>query len=166
MVALTTYDKLLRRADGNVFPVSKLRGCKTGLVLFAAEFLGIQDAVWLAEAGIRCTCVDIKEPKLTAMAKLYPREWSFIHDDVYRFAAVTESTWDVVTLDCPSDQFEQVAGMPHLWTGLANKLVVMGSSAETHKLIKAPADWRKQKPMFRSSYLGGTYWTVLRRLHA
>ena len=158
-MATMTFEKLLKSAEGNVFPSDKIKGCHSALVLFAAAFLGRQDAVWLAAEGIKGTCIDLDQEKLDVMRRVYPKGWKFLCADVYEFVSLTDNTYDVVTIDCPTNHFEKVAEMPNLWTMLANKIVVLGSNDKTHKEIKAPGGWRKLRPVYRSPIAN---WTVLR----
>lgn len=157
-----TLDEL-RRA-GSVYPTRHLKRAETALVLFSSAFLGRQDAIFMLDAGISATCVDSDAQKLEEMRKLYPWEWNFVHDDVYRFAAVTEQEWDVVSLDPPTNQSSLCAEMMHLWCALARQTVVLGGVSETHAQIKPPKGWRKlPKPLLRSTFMGGIFWTVLRK---
>ena len=85
------------RDDPRRFPLHALRGSKTGLCVFAAEWHGRQDAFWLYEAGIKTTCVDVNGQRLEEMRRIYPDGWEFVAEDAFEFQP--PSKYDVVTLD-------------------------------------------------------------------
>jgi hypothetical protein len=153
----------VRDPDGDTFPVELLEGCHTGLVLFAARWHGRQDAIHLADAGLEGTAVDIDESRLVEMARVYPDDWDFYVDDVFEFAGEHHGVerWDVVTLDPFSELFDRVAALADLWTGLANRVVILGVGVET--TIRPPAGWRIVLRRRRSSFAGGVYWVALTR---
>lgn len=160
-MGIVTLDKLRDRA--NVYPTRLLTRAETSLVLFCAAFHGRQDAIKHLDAGLVATCVDSDAQKLDEMRAIYPRDWTFVCDDVYRFAALEERCFDVVSLDPPTNQSNTCAEMIDLWCALAAKAVILGGTIETHEMIVAPKGWRKLTPLHRSTYLGGIYWTPLRR---
>jgi hypothetical protein len=65
------------------FPAWLLNGCETGLCLFAAAFLGHNDAIHFARAGIQTTCVDKDAARIEKMIDLYPRDWEFLTTDAW-----------------------------------------------------------------------------------
>src|SRR3990172_9872911 len=84
------------------YPTELLEGCETGLVLFAAAFLGHNDAIHFAEAGITTSCVDIDSEGLAEMRELYPDSWAFVTVDAWHFAEACASEgvqWDAVSVD-------------------------------------------------------------------
>lgn len=148
-------------AGENVYPSRVLEGQRTALVLFAAGFLGRQDAYWIHKAGLRAVCVDIDAEKLLEMAGLYPADWLFADVDAYRFCQHATIRWDVVSLDPPTGQFAAVAEKVDLWCARANHAVILGSGPDFH--VKTPEGWTVTETLQRSEYRGGVYWTVLER---
>lgn len=157
-MAAVTLDKL-REKNMNVYPVGLLNGCETALLLFAAGFHGAQDGIFIADAGLRATCVDIRPDKLMEMAHAYPRSWEFVVADAYLFASDATGPWDIVSVDCPSDHFHRCAELAPRWCNLAHRAVVLGTGHDTS--VTAPKGWRITRIMQRSVFAGGTYWTVL-----
>lgn len=159
------WDGLRDEAVGRTFPRSVLRGCETGLCLFAAGFLGRQDAVWMADAGLKVTCVDHDEPKLRQMMDLYPDSWSYRAYDVFEYVTTIRQfvvKFDVVTVDCPSNMFgEAVEYLPE-FCELALRAVVLGSTPT--EPIQPPVGWKVTQERKRSDYVpAGVYWTVLEK---
>lgn len=151
---------LIREAD-NTFPSHKLTGLSTALAGFCAGFLGRQDCIFLADAGMAATCVDLDAVKLVEMEHLYPANWRFVCDDIYDFAerlAVYGHVYDLVCLDPPTGQFDRVEELLPLWCGLADRLVVFGSWGQ---IMDAPDGWQVTRHVWRSRFRGGVYWTVL-----
>lgn len=138
----------------------------TALCLFCAEWLGMQDAYWVAKAGLKGTCVDVQGDKLEQMMELYPEGWGFIEEDVYEFAdnaAIFGKQWDVVTLDPWTGQFDQCAKLIELWTALARKVVVLGHGYYRLTPPEAPEGWTLTETIKRSDYKGGVNWLVFTR---
>ena len=148
------------RAGGSpaLYPRHVLPGCDTALVLFAAAFYGQQDAVWIAEAGLTATCVDLDHNKLEEMRDAYPDDWEFVAGDVFEYVSRTNDRWDVVSIDCPSNLFAHCAAFVPVWCILARKAVVLGTGREP---FTAPPGWQVTERLYRSSFKGGTYWAVL-----
>lgn len=145
------------------YPTHVLEGAETGLVLFAAAFLGHNDAIHFAEAGVCCHCVDSDGPRLAEMAQLYPDDWNWAIDDVWKFgrdAWDNDETWDVVSLDpFTGDTMELVLDDLQLWSELARKALVVGST----RLLppsQHPDGFRPTAPMIRTA---GVYWLVFER---
>ncbi len=154
---VTTLEALRQEGDRAAFPHRYLQGLNTALVLFAAAFKGKQDACWIAEAGLTATCVDIDHVTLAEMKPLYPDGWEFFIGDAYAFNP--GRVWDVVTVDCPSGQFDRAAEAVAKWTALASHVVMLGTGNETN--VDPPDGWAVTDTVYRSSYAGGVYWTVL-----
>lgn len=144
------------------FPAELLVGCEEGLVLFAAAFGGAQDARFLADAGLRATCVDIDKLRLDAMRPDYPPDWNFVYGDAFEFATLMKASrrrWDVVTVDCPTNLFPACSLAVDLWCSLARELVVLGCAADT--FIDPSEPWRETDRRKRSNYAGGVFWSVI-----
>lgn len=159
-----TREDIRDEEAGESFPQYLLVGCETALVLFAAGFLGKQDAFWIAEAGLTATCIDSDAERLGEMMPLYPYRWAFLHDDAFDYATDTRRKWDVVTVDCPSGAFARCSGMVDVWCSRARVAVVLGTGFRT--IVTAPEGWRVTERRRRSSHDGGVYWTVLERTGA
>lgn len=159
MTAVATIDDIRDLHSGASYPGHLIRGRVDALVLFAAAWLGRQDAYWIYDAGLKATCVDRDQEKLDEMKALYPDTWEFVNGDVYDFAENTWDTWDVVSLDCPSDQFQKCADKLQLWCDLAHEAVILGTGVGTY--YRVPDGWKVSDVRKRSTYLGGVYWTCL-----
>lgn len=147
--------------DETLFPRGVLTGRDDALLLFAAGFLGKQDGYFVAKAEMAATCVDIRTDLLEQMAAVYPIDWEFVTADAYEYAERTKRRWDVVSVDCPSNQFDRCAESVGLWCSLARHAVVLGTSGRTD--LVAPAGWDVTERRLRSMNYGGTYWAVLER---
>jgi hypothetical protein len=150
---------------GTVYPNIKLFAPKaeTALCLFCAEWLGMQDAYWVAKAGLVGACVDLQADKLQQMEDVYPEGWAFVEADVYEFAEHAvgmEMEWDVVTLDPWTGQFDQCAKLIDTWTALASEVVVLGHGNYRLTPPEAPKGWTLAETIKRSDYKGGIYWLV------
>jgi hypothetical protein len=157
----------LKTNDGN-YPHSVLVGCETALVVFAAGFLGQQDAVWIADAGLRATLVDEDAAKLNYMRGLYPDDWKYHCADAYAWCSATEQAilttspngqWDIVSLDPWTNQFDRCADMIATWCRLARHAVIIGTGTDT--VVEPPAGWEVTDVRKRTDYDGGVFWTVL-----
>src|SRR4051812_16962494 len=113
------------------YPLWALEGCETALIVFASEFGGMNDAAWVVDAGVRATCVDINADKLNAMRENYPDDWSFVCQDAYEFAALTDGRWDVVSLDPFTNHFDRCADNIKVWCKLARRAVIIGTGTDT-----------------------------------
>ena len=160
-VAPTTLEDVRDRYGREIFPTWVLDDCKRALILFAAGFHGKQDAFWIAEAGIRATCVDTDVKRLREMIPLYPKTWTFRNMDAYEYARTCAPGYDLVTLDPWSGQMQDVADALPLWCKAAGKTVVLGTLHNTS--VEAPDGWGIAERLYRSSNFGGVYWTVLTR---
>src|SRR4030095_8106146 len=88
--------------DARLYPVHLLREGDSGLCLFAAGFLGVNDAIHMARMEMTATCVDIDKRKLDEMREVYPADWIFVHSDAWEFASQAKQAgliWDVVSAD-------------------------------------------------------------------
>jgi hypothetical protein len=164
-VTSPTFAEIENRYCGTVYPnLRNFEGCETALCLFCAEWLGMQDAYWVAKAGLFGTCVDLQGEKLQQMRDVYPDDWEFVEADVYAYAQVAvreEMSWDVVTLDPWTGQFQQCADLMETWTTLARKVVVLGHGNYRLTPPDAPEGWTLAHTIKRSDYKGGINWLVL-----
>lgn len=147
---------------GTVFPNPRMfSDCKTALCIFSAEWLGIQDAYWIAKAGLIGECVDLKGHLLDEMRELYPKDWQFHERDAYEFAeeAVEDGRqWDVLTLDPWCGQFDRCANLMEMWTTLARKVVILGHGYYRLAEPEPPLGWNLEQKIFRTDFRGGVYW--------
>ncbi len=159
-MAPLTYESIRSEGDGAVFPRDVLYGMEDALVFFAAGFYGRQDAFWIAEAGMRATCIDIRCENLNAMKDVYPSDWEFICRDVWQ-ARYEYPMVDVVTVDCGSQDFERVAAYADRFCALARHFAILGTGENS--MLVAPPGFELNRLIKRSDYAGGTYWAVLER---
>lgn len=156
---MTTLEDIRELEHGASFPGEVIRASKTALVLFAAQWLGKQDAYWVAAEGLIGTCVDLQADKLKQMEEIYPEGWEFLCADVFSFTETTDRVWDVVSIDCPTVAFQRCADLLPRWCSLARHAVILGSGWDT--TVVAPEGWRVEDVRRRSDYFGGVFWTVL-----
>ncbi len=154
-----TLDAVRAEAAPHLYPRHVLEGCESALVLFAAAFHGRQDAIWMAEAGIRAWCVDTDREKLAEMEALYPDDWEFIVGDAFHVHPALDA-FDVVSLDPFTNLIQECADLLPVWCHLARRAVVLGTMGDTS--FVSPAGWRVVEEVPRSSFNGGVFWTVLR----
>jgi hypothetical protein len=149
------------RAGGNkhLYPTETLAGCDSALILFAAGFHGAQDAIWIADAGLQATCVDLDVGKLAEMEDAYPADWEYVPGDVFVYATRVQRQWDIVSLDPPTQLFQEVADKLPLWCLLARRAVVIGHGMKTD--VVPPLGWKVTELRRRSSFRGGVYWSVV-----
>lgn len=142
-----------------LYPRQVLRDARTALCLFSAAFYGQQDAYWLAEAGLRTTCVDLDGVRLREMMAVYPADWSFRQMDAWDFHPDTTAVrYDIVSLDPFTNLFDRCAADLHQWCGLANQAVILGCAAGQQ--IDPPDGWMEVSRVFRSDYGEGVEWAV------
>lgn len=139
------------------YPTRVLTG-GDALVLFAAGFLGVQDAAHVRDAGMRATCVDIDGDKIADMAAVYPSDWEWVVGDVFD-DRMNLRDWDVVSLDPPTSLFDKCALWVGTWCDMARRAVVLGTGIGTE--VDPPAGWHITEVMPRSNFQGGVYWTVI-----
>lgn len=160
-----TYETLEAVAlEARVYPADLLAGCETGLVLFSAAFLGHNDAIHFAISELETTCVDTDRDRLEQMRELYPEHWAFVAADAWTYAqtaAELGSTWDVVSLDpFTGDAMRRVLEDLELWTSIANRLVIVGTTTLGTAFADIPAGWRSAGRVERAQ---GVYWLILER---
>ena len=152
----------VRNIADDTYPKERLVGIGSALMCFCAAFMGRQDCIWVADAGITATAVDHELEHVELMQKAYPDDWEFVTADVYDYAAKRYAegmSYDLVSLDPSSNQFAEAAALCALWCGIADKLVIMGTGEETE--LDPPFGWREVDRVFRSGKYGGSYWAVL-----
>lgn len=155
-----TYPSLEHVAmEARIYPDHLLEGCETGLCLFAAGFLGHNDAIHFALAGMQTTCLDLDGQRIREMSRLYPAEWEFLVDDAFGFIEATEEQWDVVSADPWTVEFQKVADRVGLLCARARKVVTIGTGMRTR--VIPPSGWRVSERVERSRHRGGVYWTVI-----
>lgn len=157
---MLSLDRIREPEAAPRYPRHLLQGCETALVLFAAGFHGRQDAIWIADAGLTATCVDVDAERLQEMADMYPEDWKFVAGDAFEFAAAaTGYQWDIVSLDPFTNLIQDCADLLPLWCHLARRAVVLGTTGGTS--FVSPAGWRVTEELPRSAFNGGVFWTVL-----
>lgn len=158
---MVTLDAIRQKGYAAIYPRQVLEGCESALVLFAAGFLGKQDAIWIADAGLTATCVDVDAGRLGEMEAVYPEGWEFVTADVFAYAMTTDRQWDVLSIDPPTNLFEQCAAWLPRWCELARRAVILGCGESTD--ILPPSGWQLNDMLYRSSFQGGVYWAVLEK---
>lgn len=139
-----------------------LEGVDSALVGFCAAFNGNQDCRFIADTVTNATCVDYDAEALAAMRPLYPIDWTFVCADVYEYAASARAagvTFDLVSLDPYTNEFQRCADHVQMWCELAERMVVLGIGRNTH--LDVPDGWRLARLVRRSHYRGGVFWAVL-----
>lgn len=125
------------------YPAYHLHSGMTGLVLFAAAYLGHNDAIHFARQEMRATCVDVDQPLLEEMVAFYPADWSFTVADAWEFAAAAADrgeTWDVVSVDTfTGDATDRSLTTLELWCSLASEFVT--ATIRNGQPWEAPAGW-------------------------
>lgn len=125
------------------YPAWLLDGCETGLVLFAAAFLGHNDGIHFARAGLRTVCVDVSADRLSEMRHMYPDDWGFVPADAWSFAAATRelgARFDAVSVDTWTGDLERRSlNSLDLWCSLANNVVTVTHT--TGSDYTAPDGW-------------------------
>lgn len=154
---MVTLEQVRAKAAPELYPRQVLVGCESALVLFAAAFHGRQDAVWIADAEMQATLVDIDHEKLGEMVLAYPEGWEYVHGDVFDYCTRTERMWDVVSIDPPTNLFDRCEQLLSLWVLMANKAVVLGMD---DRPVVAPHGWQLTEVLRRSNFAGGVYWQV------
>ena len=130
----------------------------TGLCLFAAGFLGQNDAIHMWQAAMDVTCVDTDDERLREMRSLYPDDWTFLVGDAWGFEKVADKVYDVVSIDNFTGGIEPrvLASLP-AWCSLARSVVTvtLGRGSE----YEVPVGWNATT--MRRSPLAS--WLVLTR---
>lgn len=151
-------------AEACLYPTHLLREGETGLCLFAAAFLGINDAIHMARAGMFTTCVDIDGDRLAQMAELYyegAHPIAGIIGDAWSYAEQWQrgkAMFDVVSVDSFTGEIEPrvMASLP-LWCSLARRVVTVTHTRGAK--YEVPDDW-KAEIMLRTPRAN---WLVLTR---
>lgn len=135
------------RARAGQYPTGVLRGTESALILFGAAFLGVNDAIHFAKAGIaRVTVVDIDETRLERMRPLYPDSWEFVAADAFAFADERRDEgmlYDLVSADPFSDLMPRCRESLPTLCALARRFVVLG--VEHGLTPAAPPGWRGRR---------------------
>jgi len=136
-----------------------IKDCASALLLFGAGFLGMNDGIHMADAGLFGCVVDIDFPKLEHMSRLYPSDWMFCQADAWDFAGRCDTKFDVVSVDnfTGSAELPVLESLP-LWCALATKLVTVTRTTKAHKFT-IPLGW-EPSIVERSSRAN---WLVLER---
>jgi hypothetical protein len=150
--------------DARAYPAHLLREGETGLCLFSAAFLGINDAIHMARMNMTVTCVDTAADRIEQMEALYPSYWSFGVVDAWEFAEgarAVRGQWDVVSVDTfTGDATTRSLETIELWTSLARRHVTMTIANEhTRGSYVLPDGWRDA----RYNRGGLADWLVLTR---
>ena len=141
-----TYATLEHVAEqARPYPAHLLDECETGLCLFAAGFLGHNDVIHFAEAGLHTTCIDIDEDRLGEMRMLYPSDWEFAVFDAWDYAMAARALdriWDAVSVDTFTGSLMDMAlDSLELWTSIANRLVTVTVTVPVMYEIAVPHGW-------------------------
>lgn len=164
MAAVTVLAAPLDRisAQARPYPADMLPVGGTGLCLFAAAFLGVNDAIHMARKDMRVTCVDYDRFRLDKMAPLYPEDWRFVLEDAWIFASRAShfgQQWDVVSIDTfTGDATDRSLESLELWCSLARKAVTATTTRHQGLDVVAPTGWRSS--LFPRSNMAD--WLVLR----
>jgi glycosyltransferase involved in cell wall biosynthesis len=144
-VGSVTLDELRARAAR--YPSDVLGGRETALVLFGAAFLGVNDAVHFANAGIpKVTVVDTDAARLGTMRALYPESWEFVAADAFAFVDEQRDAaalYDVVSADPFTGLMPRCRDHLPALCALARHAVVLG--AERGLRLDAPPGWRSRR---------------------
>lgn len=115
--------------EATPFPAFLLPKGGTALALFAAAFLGVNDAIHFARNDMTATCVDIDAERLDEMADLYPYDWDFVLGDAWEYAEEARYDgirWDVVSVDTyTGTATNRSLAELELWCALADKAVAV-----------------------------------------
>lgn len=144
------------------YPAFVLDTADTALALFAAGFLGVNDAIHFARNDIQATCVDSDPYKLDKMQQVYPVWWDFQVSDAWEFAQKARErgeTWDVVSADTfLGDAEKKSLRSLDLWCSIAEKAVTV--------TIGGGRDWDEIPDGWEASRFPRTYradWLVMTR---
>jgi hypothetical protein len=150
--------------DARAYPADLLPEGGTALALFAAAFLGANDAIHFARKDMYGTCVDIDEkPAKREMAACCTRTAWIVPRMRTRGSIASASRaclgkWDVVSVDTfLGDATERSLASLDLWCSLAPKMVTATISAD--RTTPSPNGWRAQ--IFPRSAVAS--WLVLQR---
>jgi hypothetical protein len=160
-VLAAPLDRISRNATP--YPGDMLPQGGTGLCLFAAAFLGVNDSIHMARKDMTVTCVDHDADRLNEMAGLYPDDWTFHTGDAWEFAhhAWSEGRrWDVVSVDTftGGDTRRSLRQLDQ-WCDLANRAVTATVANVQTNHVYSPDGWRMS--FYPRSPIAS--WLVLRR---
>lgn len=125
------------------YPAHLLADCDTGLVLFAAAFMGHNDAIHFARRDLETTCVDVDGAKLEEMRGLYPDSWTFVEADAWEFARRSRKKWDAVSADTFSgDAMQRSLSDLELWCSRARRVVTATTTLDGAEEHLIPDGWR------------------------
>jgi len=147
------------RRNAGPYPTDLLKDCASALLLFGAGFLGMNDGIHMADAGLFACVVDIDRPRLEHMAKIYPSDWMFVESDAWEFAERCGTKFDIVSVDnFTGDAETPVLTSLSLWCSLAVKLVTV---TRTRKPIDFTIPWGWEPSLVERSSRAN--WLVLER---
>jgi len=147
--------------EARPYPRDLLAGCESGLVLFAAAFLGHNDAIHFAEAGVpNVTLVDVDGARLEEMQDLYrDPTWTWLEADAWDVAHSAhrlEAKFDAVSVDTfTGAALERSLGDLELWTSIAGRFVTVTATRDSS--YRVPRHWRS-RVLARSTL---AYWLIL-----
>lgn len=140
-VLVAPLDRISREACP--YPADMLANCDTGLCLFAAAFLGHNDAIHFARQDVATTCVDQDSRRLAEMQGIYPAGWVFLAADSWRYAEASRDAglmWDAVSVDTwTGDACQRSMDSLDLWCSLARRCVTVTIPAGATPPV--PAGW-------------------------
>lgn len=130
--------------EAKAYPVHRLYADYEGLCLFAAAFLGENDAIHMARMGMRADCVDVNATALEQMREIYPSDWNFVHRDAWAFATEAfeeDHSWDVVSVDTfTGDATDRSLKTLDLWCAIARHMVTATIASHTAR-PDVPGGW-------------------------
>lgn len=141
----------------NIYPVRLLENCDSGLCLFGAGFYGANDAIHLYYADMPYVqIVDIDANKLSEMEAAYPKEWVFTTADVKEWVPIVANasllSWDIVSVDAPTQLFRWVLDNLDTIAKLANKYLVITMYADLEEEVRTDdSEWKQIAKMTRSN---------------
>jgi len=117
----------------NLYPTYLLDKCDSGLCLFGAGFYGANDAIHMHYANMQyIQVVDTDAIKINDMQAEYPDEWVFTVADVTTWvpnvANASLLSWDIVSIDAPTNMFDWCWNNIDDLLKLANKYAVLTTS--------------------------------------
>ena len=145
------------------YPTDLLARYETALILFAAGFYGKNDGAWIADAGIKATCVDSDKTTLREMKRHYPKDWLFVHGDAFKWATDCPYQYDLLSIDPPMQYSMSCLVYLEQWEKLAKKTIVLGTQRSTiidWDLNPAHPGWAVDEVMYRNE---DSLWLVLQR---
>ena len=177
---LVSLDDVRASADPSTFPREVLDGATSVASFFGAAFLGRNDAIHLADAGIAdVVVVDLDAAKLGEMRAIYPAPWRWTVGDAYvvaRDMGKRGEKADVVIADAWQSDCERMLSELPLWCAIARRHVVVTVAKpwlDAHGLRPDSASltaWLEARGVaasvvslhHRADWSGGTWWLVLR----